>query len=78
MGSSDGYVVLVVVVSVGQLDDRIINDSLFGSVDGLQKDTPFDNWSTTVATAEQRCNVFFSTGWTIHQRCASRRGTVVI
>jgi hypothetical protein len=44
MGSSDGYVIHVIGVSVGQPGDRIINDSLFGSVDGSQKDILFDNW----------------------------------
>jgi hypothetical protein len=62
MESNDGYVVLVIAVSVGRPADRTINDSLFGSVDGSLKDTPFDNWSGTAVTVEQRFNVSSSTG----------------
>lgn len=62
MASNDGYVVLAIAASAGQPGDRTTNDSLFGSVDGSLKDTPFDNWSGTVVTVEQRFNVSSSTG----------------
>lgn len=62
MASNDGYVVLVIAASAGRPGDRTTNNSLFGSVDGSLKDTPFDNWSGTVVTVEQRFNVFSSTG----------------
>lgn len=62
MESNDGYVVLVITASVGRPGDRTINGSLFGSVDGSLKDTPFDNWSSTAVTVEQRFNVSSSTG----------------